>query len=264
VNSLTEEYLRLGPLQTRIETHRRYSETVDDVELKVIQAAKLEQNDDLLDVGCGTGSFLRRLRDESHAGRLAALDASPAAVAAAAEVAGVAAYLGDAADLPFHAGEFDVVTARHMLYHVDDPGAAIGEARRVLRAGGRFVSVVNHPNTTPKIARVVHELAIAHGCRPPVLPTSLVHSDNLPDLVRQAFGGVEVYRSDNALVFKEPHPLIQFGLALMNFYGVSDDNKQREAVAQDIVSTINQWFATHDYPWRDPKGYVTCVATNQH
>ncbi|MEW1659169.1 hypothetical protein [Streptomyces sp. NPDC093707] len=57
------EYLRLGPLQTRIETHRRYSERVDEVEAAVLAELRLAAAESLLDVGCGTGSFLSRLRE---------------------------------------------------------------------------------------------------------------------------------------------------------------------------------------------------------
>ena len=46
--------------------------------------------------------------------------------------------------LPFRSASFDVVRATEMLYHVD-PGQirhALGECRRVLRSGGRFVMTV--------------------------------------------------------------------------------------------------------------------------
>jgi ubiquinone/menaquinone biosynthesis C-methylase UbiE len=96
----------------------------------------------LLDVGCGTGSFLARLRTSGHHGPLTGLDSSPAAARACAAVPGVRAVTGDAVRLPFPDGAFDVVTARHMLYHVSDVRAALAEARRVLRVGGRFVALL--------------------------------------------------------------------------------------------------------------------------
>lgn len=38
-------------------THQRFSEKEHDVELDVIDAAGVKKTDELLDVGCGTGSF---------------------------------------------------------------------------------------------------------------------------------------------------------------------------------------------------------------
>jgi SAM-dependent methyltransferase len=263
MSSLAEEYLRLGPLQTRIDTHKAYSECPDDVEREVTDAADLAPDDAVLDVGCGTGSFLARLRDHRHRGRLCGVDASPAAVTATAGVPDVEARLGYATALPFDVGEFDVVAARHMLYHVDDPLAAIREARRVLRPGGRFVATVNHADSTPRIADVVRRQAVRHDIEPPVLPISLVHSDNLPDMVAASFPTVAVRRHDNALVFEAPEPVIRYGLALLNFYGVADDAPQREDIVRAVIDEVRAWFAANTGPWRDPKGYVVCVASEQ-
>jgi SAM-dependent methyltransferase len=105
------EYVDLGPLQTRIETHRLYSERPEDVEQAVLDAFSLHPNDALLDVGSGTGSFLARLWSQGHRGRLVGLDTSPAAIDELRRLQGVEAVLGDAAVLPFAEAEFSVVTA---------------------------------------------------------------------------------------------------------------------------------------------------------
>jgi ubiquinone/menaquinone biosynthesis C-methylase UbiE len=262
MSSLAEEYLRLGSLQTRIDTHKTYSELPDDIEQNVLDAVEISPQDAVLDVGCGTGSFLALLRERGHRGTLCGVDTSPAAVTATAGVPGVQAKLGDAAELPFETAEFDVVAARHMLYHVAEPMAAIREARRVLRARGRFVATVNHADPTPHIAGVVRRQAVRHGCEPPVLPMSRVHSGNLPSMVESAFRFVTAHRHDNALVFHTPEPAIRYGLALLNFYGVADDTPQREDVVEAVIDEVRAWFAAEGGPWRDPKGYVVCVASN--
>jgi ubiquinone/menaquinone biosynthesis C-methylase UbiE len=43
-----------------------------------------------------------------------------------------------ATSLPFEDGEFDLVVASNLLFHLADPGAALREAARVLRRGGRL------------------------------------------------------------------------------------------------------------------------------
>jgi SAM-dependent methyltransferase len=49
----------------------------------------------------------------------------------------------DAARLPFRDGSFDTVIANHVLYHLDDPDAALREFARVLRLGGRLAVAVD-------------------------------------------------------------------------------------------------------------------------
>ncbi|MGG2463764.1 class I SAM-dependent methyltransferase [Streptomyces sp. RGM 3693] len=255
------EYLRLGPLQTRIETHRRYSEHTDDVEAAVLAQLRLGRAESLLDVGCGTGSFLSRLRESGHTGQLSGLDSSPAATEVCLALPDVRAVTGDAIALPFPDGEFDAVTARHMLYHVSDVPRALQEAGRVLRTGGRFVAVVNHADVTPRIASVVREQAALHGLAPMASPNADVNSTGLPAQLSDVFSEVSTVVHDNHLVFDSPEPVIAFGQALMNFYGVGDDSPHREAVAAGIGDEVRRWFASNSIPWRDPKGYVVCTGS---
>jgi SAM-dependent methyltransferase len=72
-----------------------------------------------------------------------ASDSSPAMVAFALERH--PAVCADAADLPFDDVCFDLVVAYMSLFNMDDIPAAIAEAARVLRPGGRLCASVLHP-----------------------------------------------------------------------------------------------------------------------
>jgi SAM-dependent methyltransferase len=52
---------------------------------------------------------------------------------------------GDATSLPFDADAFDAAYATFVHTDFDDFAGALAEVRRVLRSGGRFVYVGNHP-----------------------------------------------------------------------------------------------------------------------
>jgi SAM-dependent methyltransferase len=257
---MIDEYLSLEPLETRIAIHRGYSEHASDVEQDTLDALGSTAGIELLDVGCGTGSFLRRLRGLGHTTRLVGLDSSPAAVDGLRDEPGIEVYHGDAADLPFEAGTFTAVTARHMLYHVDDLGAAISEAHRVLRPGSRFAAVVNHRGALSRIIDLVRRVLATHGVAVPEHPVHPVYSDNLPGSLVEVFGNVDVTMHHNALVFPEPTPLVRYAVAILGMYGLPPDAPQRRDVVSDLEAEATHWFATHGGPWSDEKGYAVCTA----
>lgn len=51
------------------------------------------------------------------------------------------ARVGDGAQLPFEDESFDLVFSEYVLEHLDNPGAVFAEVQRVLRPGGKFISV---------------------------------------------------------------------------------------------------------------------------
>lgn len=95
----------------------------------------------VLEVGCGWGELAERVGAATGA-EVIGTDLSPRMVELARE-RGVDARLADVQALPFEDGEFDVVIAAWMLYHVPDLDRATAELARVLRAGGRLVAVTN-------------------------------------------------------------------------------------------------------------------------
>ena len=258
---MTDEYLSMEPLAIRKRTHTQHSEVEDDIDQNVLTALRLTGDESVLDVGCGTGSFLRRLVAVGHRGRLVGLDKSDAAVTALADLPLVSVEIGDAVSLPFRSGEFQIVLARHMLYHVADLATALSEADRVLHADGRFTAVVNHPEVTPQVVSLVRDAVRACGMQPPEDNVNWVHSDNLGSWLSTHFPIVTPLRHDNALVFSEPEPLVRFACALTNFYGVPPTSPDKRRVFEVIANMAHAWFDENIGPWRDPKGYTVFIAT---
>lgn len=103
----------------------------------------------VLDVGAGGGLLTEVLVGDGHS--VVAVDPSLLSLRAGQKQgrsagSGAAYVAGVAEHLPFADDGFDAVLCMEVLEHVDDVGAAISEAARVLRPGGVFV--YSGPNRT--------------------------------------------------------------------------------------------------------------------
>src|SRR5262245_38784652 len=103
-----------------------------------LERVDLSPRDRVLDIGCGSGAFLRLAADRGA--RVSGLDASEALLAIARERVPVADLrLGDMQFLPFDDDSFDLVTGFNSFFFAADMAAALGEAARVARPGAQVV-----------------------------------------------------------------------------------------------------------------------------
>lgn len=108
----------------------------------------------LLDVGCGTGIFLRLAK--RHGWEVAGTEISHAgAEAAKAEEATVRE--GEIWEAEFPAASFDLVTCWHVIEHVSDPRRFLEEIYRILRPGGWLVLAT--PNLHDYVFRAAYTAA---------------------------------------------------------------------------------------------------------
>ena len=117
------------------------------------------RDDDLLDVGTGTGALLRELaRHADYPRKAIGVDPSARMLAKVPALPdGWTLETADARRLPFADDAFSVVTAAYLLHVVDAATRReiISECRRVLRAGGRLVTVTpTLPRT--RVARALY------------------------------------------------------------------------------------------------------------
>jgi len=99
----------------------------------------------LLDIGTGTGRILQLFAPRIGFGLGIDLSREMLSVARAnldrTSLRNCQVRLGDMYHLPLPEGAFDAATMHNVLHFADDPGAALAEAARVLRPGGRLVVV---------------------------------------------------------------------------------------------------------------------------
>ncbi|MHB1987732.1 MAG: methyltransferase domain-containing protein [Acidimicrobiales bacterium] len=96
----------------------------------------------LLDVGCGPGTLTIELARRVSPGHIIGIDIEPTVldearrVASQAGVTNVEFHEGNAYNLSYAEGSFDIVHAHQLLQHLEHPSRAIGEMARVCKTGG--------------------------------------------------------------------------------------------------------------------------------
>ena len=98
----------------------------------------------VLDVGCGSGYFLHRLR-EYGAGECHGIDLMENRIAAGREaLPGADLRVGSATELPYADGEFDLVTQFTCLSSILDDEVRLAAAREMRRVAARLGPLVRH------------------------------------------------------------------------------------------------------------------------
>lgn len=111
----------------------------------IIEAARPQPNDTMLDVACGGGIVVCAFAP--HVLHATGIDMTPAMLERARRLAGDKAIAnavfdqGDAEALPYPDGAFNIVVTRFSFHHFLDPLAVLREMRRVAAPGGRVVLV---------------------------------------------------------------------------------------------------------------------------
>lgn len=262
-----QQYKTTDLLRIRAETHRRYSEAPLDLDAACAEALGLAGDEALLDVGCGPGVFLRHLRGLGHRGRLAGLDQSTAMIAEAERVArdaGIAIdwFAGLAGELPFADGEFAMLSARHMLYHVPDIPAALREFARVVGPGGVVLAATNGERNMPGLRGLEDEIAQRFGLEEGPESTATFNTGNAPDQLRDAFAVVEETILPGALVFTEPGPIVDYAMTQSVPQQAADDPELFERIRSWVTAQATTRLEALGGTWRDPKsvGLYRCVA----
>jgi SAM-dependent methyltransferase len=152
---------------------------------RLVRHAKVKAGDRVLDIGCGTGVVV--ITAARLGAKAAGLDLTPELLDRARENARVSEvsvefHEGDAEDLPFDDGLFDVVMSQFGHIFAPRPEIAIAEMLRVLKPGGTIAFA-----TWPPELYVGRSFALTAKYMPPAgVPSPTLWGD--PKIVQERLG----------------------------------------------------------------------------
>jgi ubiquinone/menaquinone biosynthesis C-methylase UbiE len=113
--------------------------------------SKITKKTKVLDVGCGSGKFLAKLKKLTDCD-VYGLDLSKNAVNAARQLYNLNIFQGTISDLPYNDNSFDIITAWSYIEHVNNPSDVLTKMNRLLKKNGDLI--LKTPNIDSFTAKI--------------------------------------------------------------------------------------------------------------
>lgn len=138
-------YRKSNRLKSRKSLYSEHAYPKSDIFEDIFNTYKLIGNETILDIGCGFGDLLIRLRKEGHKGKLYGVDISNGMIKEAkgnSKRLDIDFRTSKAENLPFEKESFDIIICKHSLYHFDLTKAT-EELERCVKKNGKLILTLN-------------------------------------------------------------------------------------------------------------------------
>lgn len=217
--------------------YRKHAVSQESAALKVIDGITFRGDENILDIGCGTGNITRVLAKKASKGEVIGIDPSPKmiqqAVVEYANTPNLSFQQKSAEDFQFE-HKFDLVTSFFALHWVNDQDKVVKNVREALREGGqiRFLMI---SGGDPKIGEVFQREPWKSEIFNPEERFAVVTEDDY-----QQFGFVK----DCVKVLKIPHTFTTREEMIQNFmtwlpYATGLSKDRCLVFAEEIVDNIS-------------------------
>jgi ubiquinone/menaquinone biosynthesis C-methylase UbiE len=205
-------------LATRIDIHSKFG--ARDIDAWMIDLIKLQPNDVILDVGCGSGkqcfSYHQYLHGKADitGGDVSESLLDQAREADARQKTGMKfVYLDFNKDFPFEANKFDFVSCCFAIYYAENVPFTIKEMHRVTKPGGRLFTTGPMPENKKVFYDIIRE---ATGKPIPPMPGSSRYSTEFLTTIKSLYTKVDVHVFENPLTFEAVEPYMAYTRASMS------------------------------------------------
>lgn len=212
---------------------------------EVSKCIDFKNTKNILDIGCGNGDLLIHIRKSGFSGNLVGLDISegimkPGIDQNKREKLDIKFDIGTAENLPFEKESFDVIIAKHMIYHVPNMQKCVDEAYRCLKPSGKFIVTLNSGSTRPLLNKIIAEASkkanidrLSHERR--------LTTETFPPLTKD-FQNIEFKKFNNEIILEDPQIYIDYLDACRNLLNkvITDEEwmrlmKEAKIIIKNII-----------------------------
>ena len=230
---LNQQYRTATNLKARIALHERFGTNPFAWQRWVFDQLALGDTANVLELGCGPGTFWRENLDRIPAKWDVVLSDFSAGMVETSQAAlsilpNFHFQQFDAQAIPFPDASFDAVIANHMIYHIPDKPKALAEIRRVLRPGGKLYAATNGSAHLQEL----HDLSEKVDFEPVRFAPSFTLENGVAQL-QPFFANITLQTYKNELAVTEVEPVVDY-LASYNDFLPEQAEQVRTLVAEQI------------------------------
>ena len=231
-----KQYQTANWLQTRIDLYEKCGVNKQGWHRWFFEQLGKQTTSRILEIGCGDGALWSRNADRTpEAWNITLTDISPGMLDEARRNIGDSSgrfkfIVADVQSIPFHAEQFDLVIANHMLYHVPDLPRALSEISRVMKPHAYLYASTMSKRHLEEIDLIAQSFDPEMRVLDPVMERFSL--DNGQELLSKNFSDVRVIRYEDHLLVNEVQPLLKYMVSTpMNAREILIGKKRNQFIA---------------------------------
>lgn len=217
-----------------------------------------------LDVGCGGGDDLLRLRyTEEHTGQLVGLDISHELFQEAKSsiqrhnLRPIDFIVGDAQNIPLDDHSIDVTTAFNMLHTLGNPARALNEIARVTKEGGKAIITTRMEKNKQRHGEFLGKIAEQLGILPPAVSTRNFDFYVASQVLPWRFRVIDTHLEYGRMIFKDEKGIQDYLTSLGSMRDSFTPSLEGEEYDELWASVINTVVVPVILREIESKGYYT-------
>lgn len=215
-----EQYKSSDNLEARIRLHT-YNTNKMDWNKWFFEKMDIPDHSRILELGCGNGIlWSRNLNSISNTWDITLSDLSEGMLESSEKNINNNSFkykVVDIQGIPYEDESFDIVIARHMLYHVLDLNKALTEVSRVLKPKGKFYTSTNSRDNMHELKMLIENYDHNTDFNPEKLANRF-GLENGSEILEGYFAGVIMEEFGGQIVVDEAEPVVSYIASTIGYF----------------------------------------------